>query len=122
MKKLKSIAWLVLVVLTCAAFVACDDDDDEPEVANELIGKWLTNDFSGPEVFIFKKNGTFEAGNPDDTDERSTGTYKYDEENMFLQLIYSDGRDCFDVQINGDRMYWDSTDKHYSFRITFYRQ
>ena len=76
MKKLKTIAWVVLMVLTCAGFAACSDDDDDEATSNDyakmIVGTWSEKgDLSDPDDgynygYIFYSNGkyvSFGSGN-----------------------------------------------------------
>lgn len=129
MKISKSIAWMVLLVLTCVGFAACSDDDDEPNAENSIIGTWLMEDDMEPELFTFKKDNTFEdkywlVSDPEDVS-IDYGTYKYDEKNGLLQLVFDEHDiDFLNVEIKGDIMYWSERDSNQpdSEKTVLYRQ
>lgn len=129
MKISKTIICAVLMVLTCVGFISCCDDDknDEPQIANELIGTWLLDDPVEPELYTFYENGKVEqrvwwVGDPDDVD-IYYGTYRYDELYGFLQLFWEDGDivRC-EVKIMGDRLYIYNSDNDQERPDILYRQ
>lgn len=93
MKKLKSIAWLVLVVLTCAGFVACDEEEDD-DYAEMIIGTWsYTGEISDDPYdynygYTFYSNGryvSFGSGS-------WTGSYEVVDDMLIFNDDYEDAR------------------------------
>ncbi len=132
MKKHLQFLMLLFLALTLAS---CGDDDkkNEPqsnngntqtEAPSELIGTWLYDDDIEPELYTFKKDGTFvrviwTASRPEDKDV-NTGTYRYNPEIRQLHLHEQDtSDDIYTVTIAGDVMYWLQDN---GITITLYRQ
>lgn len=66
MKKILSMLSFVLMLMCVGfAFTSCgdDDDDDELDPENSIVGTWLTESYSGfYGQTTFRKNGTFTIG------------------------------------------------------------
>ena len=84
MKKFKTIAMFMLLVLTCAGFAACSDDEDSSgDYASMIVGTWSD---SGDDYWItFYPNGKYRESD-------GSGSYhgRYIINKNFLTLIEED--------------------------------
>lgn len=105
MKKLKAIAWLVLMVLTCAGFAACsendDDEDTNKDYAKMIIGTWSeTGDdpYEDPGVYEYGNHGyTFYPNGKCIHFGSGLYTYRYEIVDDMV-TFFGDYRDCFKIK------------------------